>query len=89
MRSLTVATHGAEPLHLEGVGESLPGYNRTEPVLSLATYLCFEIKVLLNAEGISKALLCNLFITAIALQREALRARKTNHCFWRKGNAKL
>ena len=60
------ATHEVEPLYMEGMGKSLARYNHKEQVLSLAMYLYFEINVLLDAEGISKALLCNLFITAIA-----------------------
>lgn len=60
------------------MGESLARYNLKEQVLSLAVYLYFEIKVLLDTEGISKVLLRNRFITAIASQTEALRAGKTN-----------
>lgn len=71
------------------IWDSLAGYNQKEQVLSLTVYLYFEIKVLLDGEGISKVLLCNCFIAAVASQTEALRARKTNPCFWRKGNAKL
>lgn len=49
-------------------GSRWPDKNHKNHVLSLAMHLCFEIKVLLNAEGISKALLCNLYITAFASQ---------------------
>lgn len=58
----------AESLYVEGGGESLTRYNHKEQVLSLAIYLCFEIKVMLDSERISGARLHNVFITAIASQ---------------------
>lgn len=45
-------------------------YSDKEQVLSLAVYVYFEIKVLLDREGLSKALLCNSFITVVATQTE-------------------
>lgn len=44
-------------------------YSDKEQVLSLAVYVYFEIKVLLDREGLSKAL-CNSFITVVATQTE-------------------